>query len=76
MSDNPFKPLPAGNEGDWLAIEHQRAANFYYYEYMRCLDADYREANPNYKPYETGMKSAWARHTRYAKAKRAQEARA
>lgn len=73
MSDNPFAPLPRGAESDWDSRQHQRAANYYEYERQRCLDEDYRRANPNYRPYQTAMESAAARHARYARQLRATE---
>ena len=73
MSDNPFAPLPRSAESEWDSRQHQSAANYYEYERQRCLCSDYREANPNYRPYQTAMESAAARHGRYARQLRASE---
>ena len=73
MSDNPFAPLPRGAESEWDSHQHQKAANYYEFERQRCLDSGYREANPNYRPYQTAMESAAARHGRYARQLRASE---
>lgn len=65
---NPFAPLPSGLESTWSARDHQRAANFYFYERQGANEA---EAGPNYKPLWSGMDAAFERHTRLAKALRA-----
>mgnify|MGYP001558581916 CR=1 FL=1 len=60
--------MPKGNEIDWKAIDHQRAANVYYIKLGR-IDKRY----PNYKPTQSLLESSFNRHTRLARQKRQQE---
>lgn len=67
---NPFGPLPTKPRPEWTAADHQRAANFHHYEIMG-IDAEYREANPNYRPHLSMLEAAFREHTRKAAALRA-----
>ena len=69
---NPFGPLTTKPTYVWDARDHQRAANYYHYEIMG-VDVEYREANPNYRPYLSMIEAAFREHTRKAAALRAKD---
>lgn len=60
--------MPIGDEGDWKAIDYQRAANVYYIKIGR-IDKRY----PNYRPTLSLLESAMNRYNRIARQKRIQE---
>lgn len=69
---NPFAPLSTAPESTWSADDHQRAANFHWYEMQGFNERAYQagECGPNYKPMQTLHRSAYETHTRKARALR------
>lgn len=65
--EHPF-PMPHGPERMWSHVEHQRAANHYWYEVVE-LD----RTQPNYRPILSLLQAAFARHSRYARRLRAEQ---